>query len=130
MNKSMSESQVIIFVTYCELVLRSKLIYQALQMFSVHSLRFPNVQVQIHVICRFHVQAKKKQAYKTLNYSINTARSQQTNNRIPSGVANDFVGLSTQHVPTYSVFAGQDEYNEAVNNIQKSSGSTEPCVGL
>jgi len=63
---------------------------------------------------RFHVQAKKKQAYKTLNYSINTAKSQHTNSQISSGIANDFVGLSAQHVPTYSEFTGQDPFNGAV----------------
>jgi len=90
-----------------------------------------NVKVPKHLIFfRYHVQSKKKQAYKTLTYSINTARIQHTNSHVLSGAANDFVGLSAQHVPTYSGFAGQDEFNDAVDNNQISTGSSGPCVGL
>lgn len=87
-------------------------------MFNVYAFNLTNL--------RYHAHSKRKQAYKTLNYQINTARGQATDPRFLSGIGTDLTERSghvvgAEQMPTYSVYVGDEEFRDVNVNTNSSA---------
>lgn len=84
---------------------------------------------------RISAQGKKRQDYRTLNFQINSARSEHLHQSIQSNAASESTGNDTRilgagEMPTYSVFVGGSNFND-VNSIDHLNGSdNNPCARM
>lgn len=73
--------------------------------------------------CRYYAQSKKKQVYKTLNYQVNTARSQATEQRFLSAIPTDLTdsNIGAQEMPKYSIYVEDGEFHQDVSGHTNST---------
>jgi len=69
---------------------------------------------------RYSSRGKKRQDYRTLDFQINSTRSQQLNQPVQSSIALNSTGyggrvLGVGEMPTYSVFVGESDFNDVDN---------------